>query len=266
MRSQLELFRDKYALVTGGSSGLGRAFAYRLASAGINLYLISRNESELEQLCVEIQQSFGVEAIGIPLDLRDRVSLASQVKEFERKGVEFNIVINNAGVGHIEQFARSAPDRLSDIVDVNVQAFSMILRFAVSNMLRHGTRSFVINVGSLAGYQGAPDMACYTASKAFVRILSETVSYELAGNELITVTHFSPGGVQTSFSEKAGRPLKMSESKDLPKPSVVIEAALAGALRGRDRVLVDKLAWIKSMVLSTFPRKMIFNILTKRDE
>ena len=266
MRSQLELFRGKYALVTGGSSGLGRAFAYLLASAGINLYLISRNESELERLCVEIQQSFGVEAIGIPLDLRDRVSLASQFQEFERKGVEFNIVINNAGVGYIEQFARSAPDRLSDIVDVNVQAFSMILRFAVSNMLSHGTRSFVINVGSLAGYQGAPDMACYTASKAFVRILSETVSYELAGNELITVTHFSPGGVQTSFSEKAGRPLKMSESKNVPEPSDVIEVALAGALRGRDRVLVDKLSWIKSIVLSTFPRKMIFNILTKGDK
>jgi uncharacterized protein len=190
------------ALVTGASSGIGAAIAAELASRGYSLALVARREERLRSLATELASEHGVEAAVIACDLVDPAERDRLIDELRAGGRAVELLVNNAGFGHQADFARSPPERMVEMVRLNVEAVVDLTSRFLGPMVEKG-RGGVINVASTAAFQPLPGSAVYAASKAFVLSFSEAIRTELRGSG-VTVTAVCPGPVKTEFTEVAG--------------------------------------------------------------
>jgi uncharacterized protein len=190
------------ALVTGASSGIGAAIAAELASRGYSLALVARREERLRSLATELASEHGVEAAVIACDLVDPAERDRLIDELRAGGRAVELLVNNAGFGHQADFARSPPERMVEMVRLNVEAVVDLTSRFLGPMVEKG-RGGVINIASTAAFQPLPGSAVYAASKAFVLSFSEAIRTELRGSG-VTVTAVCPGPVKTEFTEVAG--------------------------------------------------------------
>lgn len=186
-----------WALITGASEGLGRAFAVLAAQAGYNVILTARQADKLESLAREIEAAHSVATLVLPADLSD-AQATEQLWRDAADGRRVAVLVNNAGLGRNGAFADPAGwPREQASVAVNVVAATVLLKRAVAHMLENGG-GHVLNVASVAGFVPGPDMAVYHATKAYLLFLSEATGHELRGSG-ITVTALCPGATQTAF-------------------------------------------------------------------
>jgi uncharacterized protein len=190
------------ALVTGASSGIGAAIAAELASRGYSLALVARREERLRSLATELASEHGVEAAVIACDLVDPAERDRLIDELRAGGRAVELLVNNAGFGHQADFARSPPERMVEMVRLNVEAVVDLTSRFLGPMVEKG-RGGVINIASTAAFQPLPGSAVYAASKAFVLSFSEAIRTELRGSG-VTITAVCPGPVKTEFTEVAG--------------------------------------------------------------
>lgn len=195
------------ALITGASSGIGEAIARQLAAHGANLILVARSERRLQALAAELSQQYGVMATVIAADLSQSGAGRKLQQETEARGLQVDLLVNNAGFGGFSEFARQDPQEISEMIAVNVTALTDLTRRFLPAMLERG-RGRVLNVASTAGFIPGPLMAVYYATKAYVLSFSEAVNEELRGTGL-SVTALCPGPVDTGFQDAA----TLNESK-----------------------------------------------------
>ena len=157
-----------WALVAGASQGLGAAYAHSLARRGMNLVLIARRKSLLDELADNLRSNCGVEVRCLAGDLATLDFLGSL--EAECSGLDLGLIVYNATQAPIGEFVVANREALTRVVDVNVRAQVELLRSLLPGMLSRG-RGGVILMTSLAGNQGAPRLAAYAASKAFLGFL-----------------------------------------------------------------------------------------------
>ena len=192
-------------LITGASAGLGREFAQQLAPRAGVLILVARRVERLEQLRDELlvrHQRLKVHVRAADLSQPDEVNELSEW--LDRDGIAVNLLINNAGLGDRGQFTTSKPERVADILQVNVAALTMLTRALLPGM-RDRKRGTVLNVSSCASFLPMPAFAVYAASKAYVTSFSEALAGELRGSG-VSVTALCPGPVHTEFDTVALRP------------------------------------------------------------
>ncbi|WP_067703442.1 SDR family NAD(P)-dependent oxidoreductase [Nocardia jejuensis] len=217
------------ALVTGPTSGIGQAYAMRLASLGYDLVLAARTEERLVSLAREVQVRYGSRAEVLPVDLarpRDRDRVA------ERLGAGVEFLVNNAGFGNSGEFWTHDPAALQRQLDVNVTAVVQLTRAALPSML-HAANGTVVNVASMAGLIPGRG-STYSASKAYVVSFSQGLAGGLAGTG-VRVQALCPGLVRTEFHERAG-----IDTASLPRGLwLSVEKVVAGSLRDleKDRVI-----------------------------
>lgn len=217
------------AMVTGPTSGIGQAYALRLAALGYDLVLVARDEDRLAALAHDVQVRFGARAEVLPADLarpheRDRV--VARLSE----GVEF--LVNNAGFGMTGEFWTLEPDALHNQLEVNVTAVVELTRAALPTMV-HAAKGTVVNVASTAGLIPGRG-STYSASKSYVVSFSEGLAGALAGTG-VRVQALCPGFVRTEFHRRAG-----IDMASLPRPLwLSVDEVVAGSLRDleRDRVI-----------------------------
>jgi uncharacterized protein len=190
------------ALITGASAGIGDAIARELAARGHGVTLVARREDRLRSLARELGDRFGVRTEAIGVDLGDETARADLPRRLDEIGLEVEILVNNAGFGGGEDFARTDRDRLVSMVELNCVALLDLQAFYLPRMVERG-RGAVINIASTAAFQPLPGSATYAATKAFVLSLSEAVHEELKGTG-VTLTAICPGPVRTEFPEAAG--------------------------------------------------------------
>lgn len=188
--SDLEL-AGKRALVTGASSGIGAAIARELHARGAKLVLTARRRSALDALAAELG---GAEVI--VGDLGQSGGAASVWSA--AAGTPVDILINNAGFGYFRPFTEVDWQRDAELVQLNITSLVELSRSFVAQ--RTGTH--LVNIASIAAYQSVPNMALYSASKAFVRNFSEGLHDELRGTTAVTCV--CPGGTKTDFHAVAG--------------------------------------------------------------
>ena len=190
-----------YVLITGTTSGLGREFARIFAQNGYNIVAVARNEVLLRQQKQELERQFGVEMVYIVKDLSAEDSAQEVYDEIKHKGIDIDILINNAGFGSFGRYVDVDWQRQKGLASVNMLAVMQLSYLFGKDMDRRG-RGKIVNIASIASFQAGPYMAMYYASKAFVRSFSEALHEEMKSSG-VSVTAICPGPVATNFERNA---------------------------------------------------------------
>lgn len=180
------------ALVTGASSGIGEAMVHLLGKAGIAQVVVARRVDRLKDLAGRYP---GVEVLAA--DLTKAKGVDAVVRRITDVDRPVDLVVNNAGFGTSGDFHTLDPDRLDDEIALNVAALTRISRAALGMMVPRG-RGYLLNVSSVAGFQPAPKLAVYAATKAYVTSLTESLHEEVRGTG-VHVTALCPGLTRTEF-------------------------------------------------------------------
>lgn len=215
---------SKLALVTGATSGIGRAFAGRLAADGYDVVAVGRNTERLEQLAGEHPRAT-VQPVTADLSTPEGITAVADIAA----GRPLDLLVNNAGVAHYMPLAELPADKAAELVGVKVLAPTLITRAAVGGMQERGAGT-IVNVAGMIAFSGPapssvmPRRAVYAGALAHLVAFSQTLHAELAGTG-VTVQVLAPGVVATEFHARQGLDLSA-----VPRMSAddVVTASLRG--------------------------------------
>jgi short-subunit dehydrogenase len=190
------------ALVTGASSGIGEAFARRLAADGSALVLVARGRDRLEQVADDLRGRHGVTVEVLATDLATSVGCVPVMDRLRDADAPVDLLVNNAGIGTSGPFGEVDLDREVALIDLNITALVRLTHAAVAGMRARG-HGGVINISSLASFQPYPNGANYGASKAYVTSFSKAIHTELKGSG-VRVLALCPGFTRTGYHDAAG--------------------------------------------------------------
>jgi hypothetical protein len=190
----------KTILITGASSGIGRACALRFAKEkDVVLVLCARSASALDVLKDELGET-GKKASIFVVDVRDRKAVDGMFKELEKERVSIDVLINNAGLAlGFDDVKDGNPDDWDTMIDTNIKGLLYVTQGALRSMIEND-RGHIVNIGSVAGVNAYAKGAVYCATKAAVRFISDALRQEVVANN-IKVTNVQPGMVETNFSK-----------------------------------------------------------------
>ncbi len=226
----IEAYAERWALITGASSGIGAEFARKLAARGMHLVLTARSRDALESLARDLDTRHGTrtEIICADLTLPDDVERVKS--EVKARQIEVELLVNNAGFGIAGDIESTDADRILQMVRLNIETLTDLTYHFLPAMLerRHGA---IVNVASIAGFQPVAYMGAYSASKSYVLHFSEALWAE-ARDRGVTVMALCPGATETSFFDVAGVPnwLKKHSSQTAGQ---VVKSALKGLEKRR---------------------------------
>ena len=246
-------------LITGASSGIGAAFARKLAQRGRNVLLVARSEDKLIALCNELGRLSGIRAQYVVMDLTDPDAPARLFEETKERALEIDMLVNNAGFGSMGEFSQLELARELEMIDLNVKSLvDLTNRFLLP--MRQRRQGVIINVASTAGFQAVPFMATYAATKAFVLSFSEAL-WEENRPYGIQVLALCPGVTDTNFFEaaKIGRP----PMRTVQTAEEVVDAALRGLKRRKSTVISGWTNWLTVGTERFVPRSVVIKVAAK---
>lgn len=190
--------KNKIVLITGATSGIGRACAHKFASMGADIILNGRKIELMEEIKSELV-AMGADVLLLPFDVRDREAMRAAVDSLEGKWKNIDVLINNAGlVFGVDKEFEGSLDEWDIMIDTNIRALLAMTRMVVPAMVERGA-GHIINIGSIAGDAAYPGGSVYCATKAAVKALSDGLRIDLVDTPL-RVTNIKPGMVETNFS------------------------------------------------------------------
>ena len=242
-------------LITGASSGIGMAIAREVAPRAKRLVLVARRITKLDELARELEAAHRVEVATIACDLSDREAFMKLPQTLEERGLDVDVLVNNAGVGLMGAFDLNDPDKLLAMIDLNVTSLTMLTRALLPAMVKRG-KGGILNLSSGFGVSVMPHFAAYIATKHYVTGLSEALVCDLAGTG-VTVTQVLPGPVATEFESKVGNYTGQEAPKFIEITAErCARAAVRGFDRGRAMVVPGVVIGIALLVNALSPRFM----------
>lgn len=192
--------KNKWALISGASSGIGWACAKKLASDGYSLILLARREERLLQLKRELEShTTGIQVMTKEVDIRYRSQLEKVLSEFSNELQSLSVLVNNAGLAKgTEPFHENSFTDMDQVIDTNVKGLLYLTRLVLPFMIKN-KHGHIVNLGSVAGRWVYPGGAVYCASKYAVTAISEALRQDLLGTG-VRVTNIEPGMVESEFS------------------------------------------------------------------
>ncbi len=192
--------KEKVVLITGASSGIGRASAQQFAAAGAHLLLCARRHDVLKVLAKELIEAFGVDVHTFCLDVRDATNVTAALDALPLKWKNIDILINNAGLAAgLDPLQEGLLDDWERMIDTNIKGLLYVTRAILPQMVKKNS-GHVINIGSIAGHEVYPNGAVYCATKYAVNVLTRGMRMDIYGTK-IRVSTIDPGAVETNFSE-----------------------------------------------------------------
>jgi len=250
------VYRGSTALITGASKGLGKTFAEALAARGMNLVLVARSGDTLQTLAEDLTARYGVQAVALSVDLAHPDAALHISEELERRGIQVDLLVNNAGLGLTGSFLSHDLKKKHAEIQVNVQVLVALSHLLGSAMTKRGSGG-IINLASNASFQPLPYMATYAATKAFVLHFSEALGYELAGNG-VHVMAACPGPTATHFFD--GTTTNMSV-KNMDSSESVVQKTLDAFDQGKSVAHPTRISVRLGTLLPRFlPRSLVTRI------
>ena len=256
-----------YAIITGASSGIGRAIAIELARRNFNLLLVSRDEDTLDKLSEKLSSEYQVAAKVFSIDL-SKTSASQKVLEFcVNNNLEIKILINNAGFGLWGSFETRNLVDYSEMMRLNINAV-VELSHLFYPILKRNSPSFIMNVASTSAFQPVPLMNVYASSKSFIWSFSTSLRNEWRKDDIF-VSCLCPGGTRTNFINRTGfRKPSIQESNILfMTPESVAENSVRKMLSGKGLIipgLINKLSYLAARILpvavSTYWARKVFEV------
>jgi len=185
-----------YTLITGSSSGIGKALAFECARRKMNLVLVSRPSPRLAAAASEVSSRYSVDVKYFAIDLTEMDAPRKVVEWCSSQGLKINYLINNAGTVGTTPFDRCEPEYLDSLIMLNIRALTLLTRLFLPE-LKSYNGSRILNIGSMSGFFPIPYKSVYSASKAYVHSFSKSLSSELKGSG-VEVYLVAPNGVQSN--------------------------------------------------------------------
>jgi len=228
--------KDKYALVTGASSGIGYELAKLLAKDGYNLAIVGRNHDTLEKKAAEFK-SYGIKVICFAKNLFHQNDVYSLYADLKLNNISPEILVNNAGQGVYGKFQDTDMNKEVDIVNLNILSVIILTKLFLKDRLPKGSGR-ILNLASIASESPGPWHSVYHGTKAFILSWSEAIREELKDSG-ITVTALLPGPTDTDFFNKANmNSSKMLEDRDsLASAEEVAKDGYNAMMKGTDKIV-----------------------------
>lgn len=250
----------KVTLITGASSGIGEAFARRLAAEKHDLVLVARSEKPMHELCDELMLKHKITAHYVVLDLTDADADQRLFYETEKHGFEVDWLINNAGFGSYGDFSKLGLDHELRMIDLNIRSLVALTHRYLQGMRRRKSGT-IINVSSAAGFQPIPFMGTYAATKAFVTSFSEAIAEENRPYGIQTLA-LCPGSTKTNFQAAANIDFPM-HVKGQQTVDEVVDTAMRAVKSGRTRIVSGFANYVVSLVVTIVPNALITRLLAR---
>ena len=250
----------KYALITGTTSGIGKALAEKFAQEKVNLVLVSRDMQKLNQQADLLSGQYGIEAHVIAADLEKTDAAPTVYQKVRQLGIEIQYLVNNAGFNECGPFLETSAAKEVDMIKVHAICTTEMMKMFIPNMVKNGYGR-VLNLGSTASYMVCPNSSVYGAAKAYVLSVSKGIGAELKGTG-VTITTLCPGATKTEFARKAGMEGTLLFRIFVMEPKAVANIGYKALMRGRAYVIpgiYNKLLVLSSKLLPAF----ILNPMTK---
>lgn len=252
------------ALITGASSGIGKAFAQELAARQTNLVLVSRSEEKLNQLAKQLQEKYKIQVDVIVKDLTEANAPTAVFDTTKDRGLTIDLLINNAGFGDYGDFAQSDRERQIKIVQLNILAL-VDLTHQFLPLMRQRRSGSIINLSSITAFQPMPYLSVYAASKAFIVSFSQALWAENRSYG-VRVLVVCPGPIETNFFAEANFPPTLAGSTtQMSTSEEVVRESLKALEEWQPNVVIgDTPTQLRTVLARIVPRKILLNMLAKK--
>jgi short-subunit dehydrogenase len=228
--------KENYALVTGGTSGIGYELVKVLAADGYNLIIVARHENDLIRVANEIKENYNVDVVSIAKDLFDPENAFELHNQVKTKNLRVEILINDAGQGVYGKFKDTDLRRELDIIHLNISSLVVLTKLFLKDMLEQGTGK-IMNLSSIASKAPGPWQSVYHGTKAFVQSFTEAIRNEVKDTN-VTLTALLPGATDTDFFNKADmQESKIVQEGKLDDPAKVAKDGYEAMMKGEDKVI-----------------------------
>ena len=241
----------KVALITGGATGIGRGIAEGLADAGASIVIAARRLDKCEEACQVIHERTGVKTFPYRCDITDKNQIQELVEAVIKEFGHIDILVNNSGIGGSEKPVLKMSDEDWDrVIDINLKGVFLLSRAVVTKMVEEGKGGKIINVASIGGMIGWPNMAAYCASKGGCIQLTKVMALEWVRYN-IQVNAILPGYFETPmntafFASEAGKrviknniPMRRLAQTDEIKGVAILLASQASSFMTASAVVID---------------------------
>jgi len=246
---------NKYALITGGSNGIGYELAKLFAADGYHLVLVARTEENLQQKAAELSQQHGVQVTPIATDLFQPESAFDLYEKVKAKGIQVDVLVNDAGQGQFGLFVEQDLQRLLEIIQLNVVSFTALTHLFLKDMVARNEGK-ILQLASIASQLPGPYQAVYHGTKAYVLSLTEALISELKDSN-VTLTALQPGATDTDFFHKAD----MEDSKildtKLSDPAQVAKDGYEALMSGDDKIISGLKNKVMVGMSNVMPERMV---------
>lgn len=253
--------KNKWGVVTGASGGIGLEFCRVLAALGCNLLMVAIEDELLVERARQVKEEFGVNAVPFTLDLTKADATVRIMALMESRGIEPYILINNAGIFTFSPVCEHSEQKVDRFVDLHVRATTQLCReFALKMKARGEGR--ILNMSSMSCWMPMPGIAMYSATKAYIRVLSRAMHYELKDYG-VTVTVACPGGIATDLFGLPPKLQKLAVNLGvLARPEKFAQKAVGKMLKGRKQYINGALNRFSIFFISILPTPV--RMLVKR--
>ncbi|MBC7851049.1 MAG: SDR family oxidoreductase [Chitinophagaceae bacterium] len=236
MEQQSKRGSGRYALITGGTSGIGYELAKLFAQDGYNLIIVARTESDLANVAGELNEAYGVNVVPMATDLFNPDNAFSLYREVIQSGFEIDVLVNNAGQGHYGQFVDTDLQQEIAIIQLNIVSLVILTKQFLKDMVVRGSGR-ILNLSSIASKVPGPWQAVYHGTKAFVQSFTEAIRNEVKDTG-VSITALLPGATDTDFFNKAGMlNSKVVQENKLDDPAKVAKDGYDALMSGDDMVV-----------------------------
>lgn len=256
--------RHEAVLITGASSGIGKALTHHFAQDGYQLVLAARGVARMQALADDLQQRFNVAVTVIGADLETDDGAAQLHADVKARGIVLSALVNNAGYGAFGEFKDSALASEMAMMRLNMNTVVVLTKLFLPDLL--ATRGRILNTASTAAFQPGPYMAVYYATKSFVLSFSEALASELE-DKGVTVTALCPGPTASGFQDKAALGNSaLIKGKKLPTSEDVAALGYRAMRRGQRVYIPGLVNWAMAQSMRFTPRNLatrVVKILTR---